>query len=92
MTENKTLEHAIARLGLRVTTQYVEIIANRSLYTAKNKKYAVLLKDLWEHVLSCAHASHILANLLGLQHVDEVFTMALLHDICKLLIIQALAE
>ncbi|MCZ6872899.1 MAG: HDOD domain-containing protein [bacterium] len=91
-TENKTLERAIARLGLEVTTQYVEILANRSLYTINNPTYQMLLQPLWDHALACAHAAQQTAILLDLAAPEELFTMGLLHDIGRLLLIQMLAE
>ena len=91
-TENKTLEQAMARLGLDVTTQYVEILANRSLYTTSNPKYQPLLQPLWEHALACAHAAQQTATQLDLSAPEALFTMGLLHDIGRLLLIQVLAE
>lgn len=92
LTQNKTLEQAVSRLGLKTTKNYVEIISNRSLYTTNNKKYRDLLKKLWEHSLSCAYASEILSGLLHLKAPDEVFTMGLMHDIGKLLLMQVAIE
>lgn len=92
LTPNRTLEQAISRLGLKTTKNYVEIISNRSLYTTSNKKYKEILKKLWEHSLSCAYASEILSNHLQHKMADEVFTMGLLHDIGKLLLLQIAIE
>lgn len=92
LTPNRTLEQAISRLGLKTTKNYVEIISNRSLYTTSNKKYKDILKKLWEHSLSCAYASEILSNHMQHKAPDEVFTMGLLHDIGKLLLLQIAIE
>jgi len=92
LTPNRTLEQAISRLGLKTTKNYVEIISNRSLYTTSNKKYKDVLKKLWEHSLSCAYASEILSSHMQHKTPDEVFTMGLLHDIGKLLLLQIAIE
>lgn len=92
LTQNKTLEQAVSRLGLKTTKNYVEIISNRSLYATNNKKYKDSMKKLWEHSLSCGYASEILSGLLHMKSPDEVFTMGLLHDIGKLLLMQVAIE
>jgi len=92
ITKNKTLEQAINRLGLDVTSQFVYAICNRALYTDIAKKYKTIVEKLWDHSISCAHASQIISEVLGLNFQEEVFTMGLLHDIGKLLLLQVLGE
>ncbi|MCB9481932.1 MAG: HDOD domain-containing protein [Desulfobacteraceae bacterium] len=90
--ENKTLENAISRLGLSTTRQYVEVISNRSLYTAKNKKYSGLMEKLWMHSLSCAYASELISKILNLKTENDTFTLGLIHDIGKLVLLQIIGE
>lgn len=92
VVENKTLEQAVSRLGLNTTRQYVEAISNRALYTTANKKYVTLIEELWEHSLSCAYASQIVSELIKQKQPDELFTMGLLHDIGKLVLLQIVGE
>jgi HD-like signal output (HDOD) protein/ActR/RegA family two-component response regulator len=92
VTENKTLDRAISRLGLRTTKMYVDVISNRALYTTSSKKYTNLMKNLWEHSISCAHASEIVSQALRSKAPDEIFTMGLVHDIGKLILLQILSE
>lgn len=92
IVQNKTLEQAIGRLGLNVTKQYVDVVCNRSLYTTSNKKYVKVMEKLWEHALSCAFACQFVDQFLGLDLVDDAFTMGLLHDIGKLLLLQIVFE
>jgi HD-like signal output (HDOD) protein/DNA-binding NarL/FixJ family response regulator len=92
VVENKTLEQAVSRLGLNTTRQYVEAISNRALYTATNKRYLAPIEELWEHSLSCAYASQIVSELIRQKQPDELFTMGLLHDIGKLVILQIVGE
>ena len=92
VAENKTLGQAVSRLGLNTTKQYVEVVSNRSLYTTTNKKYMEFIEKLWEHSLSCAFASQFVSEVIKLEQPDEVFTMGLLHDIGKLILLQVIGE
>ena len=92
VTGSKNLEQAISRLGLSATRNFVELISNRSLYTVANDKYCAYLEDLWKHSLACAYAAQAVSRLLALKVPEEVFSMGLLHDIGKLLLLQILSE
>jgi HD-like signal output (HDOD) protein/ActR/RegA family two-component response regulator len=92
LTENKTLESAISRLGLETTKQTVNAIANRGMYTTTNKKYTQIVENLWEHSLSCAYAVQLIVEGLGLKIEEDPFTLGLLHDIGKLILIQVVGE
>ncbi|HNY65558.1 MAG TPA: HDOD domain-containing protein [Deltaproteobacteria bacterium] len=92
LTENKTLESAISRLGIEATKGTVNAIANRALYTTSNRKYTQIVEDLWEHSLSCAYATQLTAKALGLRLKEDPFTLGLLHDIGKLILIQVVGE
>lgn len=86
------LEDAISKLGLGKTRQYVEIIANRSLYTSENKRFSTLVGKLWEHSLSTAFAAEFVLNLLHLKTQSDIFALGLTHDIGKLILIQVIGE
>ena len=92
VTDATTMEQAIKRLGLVTTKNYVEVITNRSLYTSKNKKYKNLLRQLFQHSLASAHAANAIAGKLKLEATNEVFTIAMLHDVGKLFLMQILTE
>ncbi len=92
LSENKTIESAISRLGLETTKQTVSAIANRSMYTIKNKKYAQIVQNLWLHSLSCAYASQLTARVAQVRLDEDAFTLGLLHDIGKLILIQLVGE
>ncbi len=84
--ENKTMEQAIGRLGLASTKKYVDVISNRGFYDGINEKYTEYVNSLWEHSLSCAYASQILAGFANLEDPEEVFAFGLMHDIGKLML------
>ncbi len=90
--ENKTLEQAFARLGLAVTMQYVEVISNQSLYSAFNEIHIEYATSLWKHNLSCAYASQTLAAFANFKKPQEFFTLGLLHDIGKLMLLHSISN
>jgi HD-like signal output (HDOD) protein/DNA-binding response OmpR family regulator len=92
VAENKTLEQAVGRLGLKTTKQYVDAIANRSLYYTKNKNLKDIIENLWEHSLACAYASQNLCQVQKFNPVQDPFTLGLLHDIGRLVLLQAVGE
>jgi HD-like signal output (HDOD) protein/FixJ family two-component response regulator len=90
--ENKTLEQAISRLGLNTAKKYVEVICNRSLYTTQKKKNLAMMEKLWKHSVSCGFASQFTCEMLRMKQADELFTMGLVHDIGKLVLLQIFSE
>ena len=90
--ENKTLEQAICRLGLDTTRKYVEILCNRSLYATQNKKNMEQIERLWKHSLCCGIASQMTCAIVQGKQPEEVFTMGLIHDIGKLILLQIFSE
>ncbi|MGZ0020249.1 HDOD domain-containing protein [Nitrosomonas sp. wSCUT-2] len=92
LRQSSTVEQAINVLGLNTSKEFVDIIANRALYMARNPQYQAILKDLWKHGVACAHASYLIAGLAKLSRPREVFFMGLMHDIGKLFLIQVISE
>jgi HD-like signal output (HDOD) protein/FixJ family two-component response regulator len=90
--ENNTVEQALARLGLNATRKYVEIIYNRSLYITQKKQNMELMERLWKHSVCCALASQITCETAQIKHAEEIFTMGLIHDIGKLILLQIFSE
>jgi HD-like signal output (HDOD) protein/response regulator of citrate/malate metabolism len=92
MVQNITLEQALTRLGLNTIKQYVEIICNRSLYAAKKKKNMQWMEKLWKHSLGSALAAQFACEAIQQKQADEIFTMALIHDIGELILLQIMGE
>src|SRR5208337_4949251 len=92
LTENITVEQAIGRLGLLATKQTVDALSNRSLYLGTNPKYTEVMEKLWEHSLSCAHACQVITEAKGMKLSEDPFTMGLLHDIGKLMLLRVMGE
>ena len=92
IAKNETLDQAISRLGINSTKQYVYAVSNRALYTTSNKKYVELMEELWEHSLACAYASQVVSEALKLRLPDDAFTLGMLHDIGRLVLLQVVSE
>ena len=92
LTENITMEQAIGRLGLLATKQTVDALSNRSLYLGTNPKYTEVMEKLWEHSLSCAYACQVITEAKGMKLGEDPFTMGLLHDIGKLMLLRVMGE
>ncbi|MBI4797272.1 MAG: HDOD domain-containing protein [Desulfarculus sp.] len=90
--ENKTLEQALGRLGLEATKKYVDVLATRSLYAPAGAKYREQTQTLWRQALACAHASELLAQALGLTLSQDPFTLGLLHEIGKMILLHIVAD
>ena len=92
MTENRTVRHAIPRLGLKETMSVVMAIANKGLYETKNPHYRFLMDKLWAHAIATAFAAKVIAQQLKLGDADVYFLMGLTHDIGKMVLLKAFSE
>jgi len=92
ITKIKTVGQAIGRLGLNVTKQYVDAMCNRNFFATANKKYSKVMEELWTHSLYCAVASEVVAKFLRLDLEGDAFTMGLMHDIGKVVLLQVAAD
>lgn len=85
------VEQAIGRLGISATATMVQMIANRSLYLSNHRNWAPLLEQLWLESLATAWASRLLAGKIGLDAPDTTFSVGLLRNAGKLILLQSLA-
>ncbi len=90
--QNKSLEQAISRIGFAATEQTVTELTGREFFTMQTKKYRTLIEQVWKHSIACAYASEITAKLLNLELAADPFSMGLLHDIGKLILLQIIAD
>jgi putative nucleotidyltransferase with HDIG domain len=88
----ESVEQAVSRLGFKETSKLATLIANKSLYKCDKKRYKVLMIQCWKHGLACAYLAHFLARQLRLQDSEEYFTMGLIHDIGKGLLLHAITK
>ena len=92
ITEIRNVKNAIPRLGLKETLNIVMAITNKNLYESKNVKFKILMDQLCVHALACAYGSKLIAKTLKLDDLDKYFLMGLIHDIGKILLLNAFSE
>ncbi len=90
--EIKTIEDAILRLGMRETQNYLLLFTNRALFEVDSPPFNHLLNDLWEHSLATAEAARLIGKAVKYKDLNHLFTLGMLHDMGKLLLIQVLLE
>jgi putative nucleotidyltransferase with HDIG domain len=67
-------------------------ICCRGYFVTNHPAYNKLVENLWWHSLACAHASEMVARHHGWQGEEDLFSLGLLHDIGKLILIQVAAD
>ncbi len=87
-----TVEDAIMRVGLKETLEVVSVITNRSLYALIDPRFENHLADLFRHSVACGVASRVIAEHLHFDNVSLYFTLGVLHDLGKLLLIRVFSE
>jgi len=92
ITEIRNVKTAIPRMGLKETLNIVTAIANKNLYESGNVKYNILMDRLWVHALASAYGSKLIAQTLKLDDLEKYFLMGLIHDIGKILLLNAFTE
>ena len=90
-TPTTDLQEAVTRLGFRQVYQLVTAATGAKLLTTPSKGYGMDPGELWKHSVAAAIAAQLMARKL---HEDEnqVFTAALLHDIGKVILSQAVED
>jgi len=92
LSEIKSLDKAIARIGLKMTQNYVLVLAKRGLFKVNAPQYEAILNRIWHHSLATAAGAQALAQKLAFNDPDSYYTVGLLHDIGKLLLLQTFAD
>ena len=92
VTKNTDIGQAVSRLGLDRTVEVVMSICCRGYFVNSHAAYKQRVEDLWWHSLACAHATEMIIKEKAVNVREDLFSLALLHDIGKLVLIQAAAE
>jgi len=85
----KTLQQAIVMLGFNHIRSLVLAEAVQNLFKGKGKKGSLLESLLWEHSVGAAIAAKTAAQAIGSPMAEEAFVATLIHDIGKLILLQA---
>jgi putative nucleotidyltransferase with HDIG domain len=86
------LTQATSRLGLDRTREVVMSICCQGYFATNHRPYKEMVETLWWHSLACAHTADWVAERLGWKVEEDIFSIGLLHDIGKLLMIQVAGE
>ncbi|HCP45999.1 MAG TPA: hypothetical protein DIU15_08165 [Deltaproteobacteria bacterium] len=81
------LRAAGRRLGSRRLGELAQMESVKSAYTVKGKGWSKLMTSMWRNTVLTAHASRQLAEWLEDPNASEVYSMALLHNIGEVLIV-----
>jgi putative nucleotidyltransferase with HDIG domain len=90
--ECKTLKAAVIRIGFREACDCALTLSSRDLFRSDSQLFAGLLEKIWEHSLAVGCCAGLLANRLNVKSSESYYTMGLLHDIGKLLLINILKD
>lgn len=83
------LQEAVTRLGFRQVYQLVAAVSGSKMLGPAQKGYGIDAGELWEHSVVAAVAAQLIAKGCG-EDESLAFTAALLHDIGKLVLSEAL--
>jgi HD-like signal output (HDOD) protein len=92
VTKNTDVAQAVRRLGIDRTIEVVMSICCRGYFVTNHPAYNTLVENLWWHSLACAHATEMVAHTQGWKGEADLFSLGLLHDIGKLILIQVAAD
>lgn len=92
VTKNTDVGQAVRRLGVDRTVEVVMSICCRGYFVTNHPAYNTLVENLWWHSLASAHATEIVALNQGWKGEEDLFSLGLLHDIGKLILIQVAAD
>ncbi len=82
-----SLERAVVTLGFETIREIVSTTAVSNYFTGAKTQNDLDIKGLWFHSVGTAKASKIIAEKLGYEQLDVVYTVGLLHDFGKFILI-----
>lgn len=83
------LQEAVTRIGFRVVYEVVAAVCGSKVLAGEQQGYGIDEGELWQHAVACAVGAQILAEETH-GDVSTAFTAALLHDLGKIVLSQAL--
>ena len=88
----KDLRNACARLGLRNLANIAHVVAQGHLYRSVNPAYAEIMEQFWQHAVATAHLAESFAGAVPGVPKNSIFLMALVHDIGKTVLLDAITN
>jgi len=87
-----SIDDAIVRIGLRDVNDLIVAISNKNMFEKASGIFDKMLSKLWEHSFATGSCAKIISRKLGIKNVDRMFSMGLLHDIGKLVLLTVLFQ
>ena len=87
-----SLNGALVRLGLKHTLGVCSALATRNLFDSKNEALKIEMDKLWVHSFAVATLARRLAEEKGLENLETIFLMGLVHDIGKMLLMKVYVD
>lgn len=88
----KTLHDAIMRIGFKEASHCIMALTTRELFSAHTPQLNEILQKQWEHALATGFCAELIARKKALSGSEDYFTMGLLHDIGKILLLNIVEE
>lgn len=92
IVKSSSVAEAIGRLGIMETEKYVNAIANKKLYERLPNHLTAVTQELWQHSMAVAYSAELINRQLKAPLELDMFTMGLMHDIGKLLLLEMFSE
>ncbi|MCG8550207.1 MAG: HDOD domain-containing protein [Desulfobacterales bacterium] len=87
-----SLNGALVRLGLKHTLGVCSALATKNLFDSENKVLKTEMDKLWIHSFAVATLARRLAEEIGLDNLETIFLMGLVHDIGKMLLMKVFVD
>ena len=92
MDDVNSLNGALVRLGLKHTLGICSALATRNLFDSGNEALKTEMDKLWVHSFAVATLARRLAEEKGLDNLETIFLMGLVHDIGKMLLMKVFVD
>jgi len=87
-----TLHEAIMRIGFLEASHCTMALTTKELFSSHMPALNDILREEWEHALATGYCAEKIAGKIILSNSEDYFTLGLLHDIGKLLLLNILQD
>lgn len=93
LAKQKTVQQALARLGVKRVFNFVVLASQQQIFKAKDPFLNELMQKLWEQATICAKACQWVARKSGYVEIaEDAFLAGLLHDLGSMVVLKAFDE
>jgi HD-like signal output (HDOD) protein len=85
------LDEALARLGLNITRSVILASCVEGLFSRPGEPFESMVGEIWRHMVRTGQIARAVAPCFG-ANSEEAFSVALLHDVGKLLVFDQISE